>query len=350
MELLIAAGRADAVGPRGGRQAGPAVRAAPLPARRPAGRGRSNGAPRAWSAGYTRCWASRNALAAFRSVRLDRPGRGGQQLAAGRRLGRLRQSRGSERFAAKLPSPQLRCSDDSWIISTTATASCTARTCPCPTLAEQYGTPLYVYSQATLLHHLNADADGLRRGRAAHLLQHQDQRQPPHLPADGRARLRLRRDLRRRTVPGPRGRRHRRRRSSSPASARPTPRCATRLENDVLLFNVESEEELHTLGDVAQGDGQGRPRWPCGSTRTCRPRRTPRPTPRVKGVKFGLDIETVLDVAQGVVGHPDVAVVGLHMHLGSPILTAEPYRARGRQGASTLIERAARAGAPDPST
>src|SRR5712691_10517009 len=26
---------------------------------------------------------------------------------------------------------------------------------PVPTLAEQYGTPLYVYSQKTLLHHLN---------------------------------------------------------------------------------------------------------------------------------------------------------------------------------------------------
>ena len=47
---------------------------------------------------------------------------------------------------------------------------------------------------------------------------------------------------------------------------------------------------------------------------------------RVKGVKFGLDIETVLDVAKGVVGHPGLAVVGLHMHLGSPILKAEPYR------------------------
>jgi diaminopimelate decarboxylase len=46
----------------------------------------------------------------------------------------------------------------------------------------------------------------------------------------------------------------------------------------------------------------------------------------VKGVKFGLDIETVLDVAKGILGNPGVKVIGLHMHLGSPILSAEPYR------------------------
>ena len=45
----------------------------------------------------------------------------------------------------------------------------------------------------------------------------------------------------------------------------------------------------------------------------------------VKGVKFGLDIETILDVAQGVVGNPHVHIVGLHMHLGSPILSTKPY-------------------------
>ena len=67
----------------------------------------------------------------------------------------------------------------------------------------------------------------------------------------------------------------------------------------------------------------------------------------VKGVKFGLDIETILDVAKGVVGHPGLAVVGLHMHLGSPILTAEPYR-QGREKAVKLIERVPRAGARHP--
>ena len=65
----------------------------------------------------------------------------------------------------------------------------------------------------------------------------------------------------------------------------------------------------------------------------------------VKGVKFGLDIDTVLEVAQGVVGNPHVKVVGLHMHLGSPILTAEPYR-QGIAKGLVLIEQVAQAGHP----
>jgi diaminopimelate decarboxylase len=54
----------------------------------------------------------------------------------------------------------------------------------------------------------------------------------------------------------------------------------------------------------------------------------------VKGVKFGLDIESVIDVAQQYVGHDSVQIIGLHMHLGSPILSVEPYR----QGAGKALE------------
>jgi diaminopimelate decarboxylase len=56
----------------------------------------------------------------------------------------------------------------------------------------------------------------------------------------------------------------------------------------------------------------------------------------VKGVKFGLDIETIIDVAKSVVGHPGLAVVGLHMHLGSPILKTEPYREGGAKAAALI--------------
>jgi diaminopimelate decarboxylase len=58
----------------------------------------------------------------------------------------------------------------------------------------------------------------------------------------------------------------------------------------------------------------------------------------VRGTKFGLDLDTVLDVAQGLVDHPHVRIIGLHMHLGSPILSAQPYR-DGAQKALGLIER-----------
>ncbi len=56
----------------------------------------------------------------------------------------------------------------------------------------------------------------------------------------------------------------------------------------------------------------------------------------VKGVKFGLDIETILDVAQGVVGNPHVKIIGLHMHLGSPILSVAPYRDGAAKGIALI--------------
>jgi diaminopimelate decarboxylase len=58
----------------------------------------------------------------------------------------------------------------------------------------------------------------------------------------------------------------------------------------------------------------------------------------VKGTKFGLDIDSVLEFAQKVVDDRHVRVVGLHMHLGSPILDTKPYR-EGLEKAVVLVER-----------
>ncbi len=108
------------------------------------------------------------------------------------------------------------------------------------------------------------------------------------------------------------------------------------LKNDVFLFDVESEQELHAIGAVAQKLGvkanvalRVNPDLP--------PKTHVKTDTSVKGVKFGLDIETIVDVAKTVVGHPGLAVVGLHMHLGSPILKADPYR-QGAEKGVTLIK------------
>ena len=66
----------------------------------------------------------------------------------------------------------------------------------------------------------------------------------------------------------------------------------------------------------------------------------------VKGVKFGLDIETILDVARGVVGNPHVQIVGLHMHLGSPILSARSRTATASTKGLALIEQLRQQGHP----
>jgi diaminopimelate decarboxylase len=116
------------------------------------------------------------------------------------------------------------------------------------------------------------------------------------------------------------------------------------LENDVFLFNVESEAELHNLAEVARGFGKA-----AGVALRVNPDLPPKTHIKtdtsVKGVKFGLDIDTILDVARGVVGNPNVRIIGLHMHLGSPILSSKPYQEGAAKGL-TLIDRLRQQGHP----
>src|SRR5206468_7306069 len=115
------------------------------------------------------------------------------------------------------------------------------------------------------------------------------------------------------------------------------PELRAGLESGVFLFNVESEAELHTLGEVARQVGKPAP-VALRVNPDLPPKTHAKTDTSVKGVKFGLDIDTILDVARGVVGNPNLRVVGLHMHLGSPILSPEPYRAGAAKGVD-LIEK-----------
>jgi diaminopimelate decarboxylase len=116
------------------------------------------------------------------------------------------------------------------------------------------------------------------------------------------------------------------------------------LESDIFLFDVESQEELLNLASVAKRVGR---------TAQAALRVNPDLPPKthiktdtsVKGVKFGFDIETILDVAKDVVGNPYVRVIGLHMHLGSPILSATPYQ-QGVDKGLALIEQLRKQGHP----
>ena len=77
------------------------------------------------------------------------------------------------------------------------------------------------------------------------------------------------------------------------------------LESDVFLFNVESEAELHALAEVARSLGKSAP-VALRVNPDLPPKTHVKTDTSVKGVKFGLDIDTVLDVARGVVGNPHV--------------------------------------------
>jgi len=212
-----------------------------------------------------------------------------------------------------------------------------------PALAEKYGTPLYVYSQATLLHHLRqlqwAFAD-------AHPLICYSVKTNPNLAicrlmAEHGAGFDVTSggELYRALMAGGTGGK-----IVFAGAGKTEAEHRYGLESNVRMFNVESEPELHALADVARSMGRAadvalrvNPDLP--------PKTHAKTDTSVKGVKFGLDIDTVLEVAQGVVGNPHVRVVGLHMHLGSPILSAQPYR-QGLEKGVVLIDRLRRQGHP----
>jgi diaminopimelate decarboxylase len=116
------------------------------------------------------------------------------------------------------------------------------------------------------------------------------------------------------------------------------------LASDVLMFNVESEAELHALAGVARS--MGRPARVALRVNPALPPKTHIKTDTsVKGTKFGLDIDSLLEFAERVAGNPHVRITGLHMHLGSPIIDTKPYRDGAEKGVA-LLEKLRRQGHP----
>jgi diaminopimelate decarboxylase len=195
---------------------------------------------------------------------------------------------------------------------------------PLPTLADKYGTPLYVYSQGTLLHHLRSlqTAFAAAEPLICYSIKVNGNIHIARLMIDNGAGCDV----------TSAGELYRALKAGCPPSkivfagvGKTDAELKYGLESNILFFNVESEGELFGLGEVARALGKVanvalrvNPDLP--------PKTHIKTDTSVKGVKFGLDIDTVLEFAQKVVDHPHVKIVGLHMHLGSPILKAEPYQ------------------------
>ncbi len=214
---------------------------------------------------------------------------------------------------------------------------------PVEILARTYGTPLFVYSQATLLHHLRQLQTAFASVKPIICYS---------VKANGNlsiCRLLGEHGAGYDVTSG--GELYRALRAGPPRApivfagvGKTDPEIRYALENNILLFDVESEEELQVLGEIAAAMGRRAP-VALRVNPDLPPKTHIKTDTSVKGVKFGLDIETVLDVAAGVVGHPGLELCGLHMHLGSPILKVEPYRS-GAEKAVVLIEQLRRQGHP----
>jgi diaminopimelate decarboxylase len=57
-----------------------------------------------------------------------------------------------------------------------------------------------------------------------------------------------------------------------------------------------------------------------------------------RGNKFGMDIEKASQLSDRVLGDPHLQLSGIHMHLGSPILTTDPYAAAVERAAGVVAE------------
>ncbi len=214
---------------------------------------------------------------------------------------------------------------------------------PVPSLAENYGTPLYVYSKATLLHHLRqiqkafAEVDPL----ICYSLKTNGNLAVCRLMAEHGAGFDVTSggELYRALAAGGVGDK-----IVFAGAGKTDAELRYGLESGVFLFNVESAAELKALADVARAFGKPAP-VALRVNPALPPKTHVKTDTSVKGTKFGLDIDTILEVAQAFVGNPHVRIVGLHMHLGSPIIKTDPYHEGARKGLA-LIERLRRQGHP----
>jgi diaminopimelate decarboxylase len=107
------------------------------------------------------------------------------------------------------------------------------------------------------------------------------------------------------------------------------------LSKNILMFNVESEGELDAIAAVAKSMNVVAP---------VALRLNPdidamthaKTTTGKKGNKFGMNIARHNELADKVLRDPHLKLRGIHMHLGSPILSTEPYAAAVKKGAEVV--------------
>ena len=190
-------------------------------------------------------------------------------------------------------------------------------------IAEQVGTPTFVYSTATL---------------TAHYERFRDAFAPIHplicFAVKSNANLSVLRLLGSLgsgmdVVSG--GELHRALEAGVPAArcvyagvGKTAPEIEAALRAGIGSINVESEQELETIAMVARHLGRVAP-VSIRVNPNVDPRTHRHTTTGTRETKFGIDAERVPGVFASVHDEPAVAATGLHVHLGSPIYETEPF-------------------------
>ena len=205
---------------------------------------------------------------------------------------------------------------------------------PATELAAKYGTPLWVYSKRTLLHHLGqiqtafAEVDpvicySVKSNSNLGILKVMQQAGSSFDVVSGGEFYRVKAagaDTTKVVFAG---------------VGKTNDEIRFALENNVLMFNVESEAELDAIAAVAGTMEQVAPVAlrlnPDIDAKT-----HAKTTTGKKGNKFGMDIERAEQLADKVLKDKRLSLSGIHMHLGSPILTTEPYAAAVAKAAEVV--------------
>ncbi|MBN1490228.1 MAG: diaminopimelate decarboxylase [Phycisphaerae bacterium] len=190
-------------------------------------------------------------------------------------------------------------------------------------IAEAVGTPAYIYSKATLLHHFRQVRDGfaevnpticfsIKSCQNIHILQLLAQEGAGFDVVSGGELFRARQagaDMARIVFAG---------------VGKRDVEIEQAIKAGIGWFNVESEAELVNLQRVAAL---------LGATVRAALRINPDVDPKThtytttgkKETKFGVDLERAMNVFQESVRQPNVRLCGLHLHIGSPVNTVQPY-------------------------
>ena len=201
-------------------------------------------------------------------------------------------------------------------------------------LAARYGTPLYIYSKATITHHLDTLNKAFKAlnplvcysvkansnlGILKVVGEHGDGFDVVSGGELGRV-LKAGGTADRTVFAG---------------VGKTDPEIAAAIQAGVLMFNVESEEELAAINRVAESLGKVAPVAlrvnPDVDPKTHRYISTGK-----KESKFGMDIDRSLRLAQEAVHMKHITMIGMHMHIGSQITTVEPYGHAAEKGVEII--------------
>ncbi len=96
------------------------------------------------------------------------------------------------------------------------------------------------------------------------------------------------------------------------------------LEKDIFMFNVESAAELQHINAIA-GETQKIPKVALRINPDIDAKTHAKTTTGKKENKFGIDFTEAENLIKDSAGYSNVSICGLHVHLGSPIYTTDPY-------------------------